>query len=43
MKILVSCPPMLGMIDRFAPIFAARGLEFDAPEVTLTLSEAELV
>ena len=43
MKILVTCPPMIGMIDRFAPIFARRGLTFDAPEVTQTLSQAELV
>ncbi len=43
MKILVTCPPMLGMIHHFAPIFAARGLDFDAPDVAQTLSEDELV
>jgi len=43
MKILVSCPPMLGMMDRFAPLLQARGLEFDTAQTTQTLSEAELV
>jgi D-3-phosphoglycerate dehydrogenase len=43
MKILITCPPMLGMMDRFGPLIEARGLEYDAPEVRQTLDEDELV
>ena len=43
MKILVTCPPMIGLIDRFAPLMRARGLDFDLPEFTQTLSEDELI
>jgi len=42
-KILITCPPMLGFIEHFAPLIRERGLEFDAPEFTQTLPEAELV
>lgn len=42
MRILVTCPPMLGQIDRFRPIFERKGLELEAPKVVQTLSEAEL-
>lgn len=43
MKVLVTCPPMLGMIDSFRPLFAKYGLEVTAPKVVQTLSEDELV
>lgn len=43
MKILVTCPPMLGMMQRFAPLFDERGLRFDAPEVKQVLSEEQLI
>lgn len=43
MKILVTCPPMLGMIDEFKPIFEAKGIELDAPEVIQIMSEEELI
>lgn len=43
MKVLVTCPPMLGMIDSFRPIFAHRGVEITTPTVVQTLSVEELV
>lgn len=43
MKVLVTCPPMLGMIDEFIPVAAARGFELVPAKVTQTLSEDELV
>lgn len=43
MKLLVTCPPMLGMLPRFLSDLEARGFQVDAPEVTQTLSEDELV
>lgn len=42
MKILVTCPPMLGMIDSFRPIFAKYGVDVTAPKVVQTLTVAEL-
>lgn len=44
MKILVTCPPMLGQIDRFLPIFSQyHNLEVTQAKVTQTLSEEELI
>lgn len=42
MKILITCPPMLGSIEHFAPLMRERGLEFDAPNFTQTMPEREL-
>ena len=42
MKILVTCPPMLGMIDSFRHIFEEKGIELSAPNVVQTLSVEEL-
>lgn len=42
MKILVTCPPMLGMIDSFRTLFARHGAELTAPPVVQTLSVEEL-
>ena len=42
MKILVTCPPMLGMIDSFRHIFAEKGIELSAPNVVQTMSIEEL-
>jgi D-3-phosphoglycerate dehydrogenase len=42
MKVLVTCPPMLGMIDDFRPTFHKHGVEVTAPKVVQTLSVAEL-
>jgi D-3-phosphoglycerate dehydrogenase len=40
---MVTCPPMLGMIDEFVPVGAQRGFELVPAKVTQTLSEDELV
>lgn len=42
MKVLITCPPMLGLIDEFKPLFEAKGIQVDCPSVTQTLSEIEL-
>ena len=42
MKVLVTCPPMLGLIDEFKPIFAAKEVEVYCPPVVQTLSVDEL-
>lgn len=42
MKILITCPPMLGMMDEFHHIFADKKVESTCPEVIQTLSENEL-
>ena len=42
MKVLVTCPPMLGMIGEFIPVAAARGVELVPAKVTQVLSEDEL-
>lgn len=43
MKILVTCPPMLGMIEEFIPVAATAGFELVPAKVTQTLSEDELI
>ncbi|EAR21654.1 phosphoglycerate dehydrogenase [Nitrococcus mobilis] len=43
MKILVTCPPMLGMIDEFIPEAARLGFELVSAKVTQTLSVEELI
>ena len=42
-NILVTCPPMLGLIDEFANDFDAHGLDFTPAKVTQVLSVDELV
>ena len=42
MKILVTCPPMLGMIDAFTPLFDEYNVEVTAPDIVQTLTEEEL-
>ena len=42
MRVLVTCPPMLGMIDEFRPLFAERGVALTPAKVVQTLSEDEL-
>lgn len=41
-KVLVTCPPMLGMFDDFVKFAADKGIELHAAETTQTLSEEEL-
>lgn len=42
LRVLVTCPPMLGMIDAFRPIFDSKGIELTAPKVVQTLCVEEL-
>ena len=42
-QVLVTCPPMLGMLDAFLSSARERGLELVPVEVTQTLNEAELI
>ena len=42
MKALVTCPPMLGMIEEFRALFESRGVELTPAKVVQTLSEDEL-
>lgn len=42
MRVLVTCPPMLGMIDAFRPHFESRGVEVVPAKVVQTLSQDEL-
>ena len=43
MKVLVTCPPMLGMIDEFRPLFEQKEIVLDAPNVVQTMSEDDLI
>lgn len=43
MRVLVTCPPMLGMIGEFVVEAAEKGLELVPAQVTQTLSENELI
>jgi len=43
MKVLVTCPPMLGMMDEFKPIFSNSNVDVYCPDVIQTLSENELI
>jgi len=42
MKVVVTCPPMLGMIEEFRSLFEGRGVEVTPAKVVQTLSEDEL-
>lgn len=42
MKVLVTCPPMLGLMDEFTPCFAEKKVEVHCPQVVQTLSVDEL-
>lgn len=43
MRVLLTCPPMLGMKSSFRPLFEAKGIELYCPNVVQTLSEDELI
>jgi D-3-phosphoglycerate dehydrogenase len=43
MKVLITCPPMLGQLAEFLPIFEEAGIEVIAPKVVQILSEEELL
>ena len=42
-KVLVTCPPMLGMIDRFIPIFEKYKISATTPDVIQSFTEKELI
>ena len=42
MKVLITCPPMLGMIDSLRNGFETKGVEITCPTVVQTLTEPEL-
>jgi D-3-phosphoglycerate dehydrogenase len=42
MKVLITCPPMLGMIENFRQLFAEKRIELTTPNVVQTLSVPEL-
>jgi D-3-phosphoglycerate dehydrogenase / 2-oxoglutarate reductase len=42
-RVLVTCPPMLGLMNEFVPIFEAAGVEGVKASVTQTMSEEELM
>ncbi len=43
MRILITCPPMLGRIDDFRPLFEKKGIELVTPKVVQIMSQDELV
>jgi len=43
MRVLVTCPPMLGMKEQFLPLFSQHNIDVHCPQVTQTLSESELI
>ena len=42
-RVLVTCPPMLGMIEEFIPMAAQQGFELVPAKVTQVMTEDELV
>ena len=42
MKVLITCPPMLGLMSEFQSLFIEKGIEVDTPTVVQTLSVEEL-
>ena len=42
-NVLITCPPMLGVIDRFAKRFSEHEFQITAPTIRQTLSEQELI
>lgn len=42
MKVLITCPPMLGRMDEFKSLFAEKAIAVDCPPVVQTLSVEEL-
>jgi D-3-phosphoglycerate dehydrogenase len=43
MNVLITCPPMLGMIDDLRHLFDRKNIDIYCPKVVQTLSEEELV
>lgn len=43
MKVLITCPPMLGIMQEFERYFTERGVDVVCPQVVQTLSEAQII
>ena len=43
MRVLLTCPPMLGMKEAFISLYEAKGIDLHCPNVVQTISEDELV
>ncbi len=43
LRVLITCPPMLGMMDELSEAITATGWDVECPNVVQTLSEEELV
>ena len=43
MKILITCPPLLQVLDRYRAVFTQHGMEVIAPKVVQVLTEEELL
>lgn len=42
MKVLLTCPPMIGMVDKLTPLFEQYEIELTIPKIIQTVSEEEL-
>lgn len=42
-RVLLTCPPMIGLVDRFQEAFAAAGLDIVVPDFTQIVPEARLI
>lgn len=42
-KVLLTCPPMIGLVDRFGDAFAQAGFEVTVPEFTQVVPEDRLI
>lgn len=42
-KVLITCPPMLGMADTFKPIFDKHGIQITTPDVVQIMTVEELI
>lgn len=43
MRVLLTCPPMIGLVEEFRPLFAEKGTELAVPHFVQTVPEDELV
>ncbi|MEL6644963.1 MAG: NAD(P)-dependent oxidoreductase [Pseudomonadota bacterium] len=42
-RVLLTCPPMIGIVDEMRPVFAERGAEIVVPDFVQIVPEAELM
>ena len=43
MRVLLTCPPMIGLVDEFRPEFEARGIELVVPDFVQVMTEDALI